>query len=234
MKSLTKTFIVSLPLMIASQSAQADWSTTVTATSDYTFNGVSQTQNSPAIQASLDKALDNGIYAGTWASNVDFGGATNTEWDFYLGQYLQLSDNISFDYGIAYYTYHGASESSEGNYPEVYANFGFANAFGNTELNFWYSWDYFGTGAGHIVSMVAHTVEIAPNHALRASFDVSNSLDGDQWSWNGNDSSYHHYRLAYQTSYAGFNLELAAENTNLDWDTADERVVVSVSRTFDL
>ncbi|WP_371373423.1 TorF family putative porin [Thalassotalea aquiviva] len=234
MKSLTKKFILSLPLIFATQSALADWSTTVTAASDYTFNGVSQTDNSPAIQASLDKALSDGVYLGTWASNVDFGGKTNTEWDFYLGQYKQLNDKVSVDYGIAYYTYHGDNASSDGNYPEVYTNFSYANALGHTELNFWYSWDYFGTGAGHMVSMLAHTVKLAPNHALRASFDVSNSFDGDKWRWDGDNSSYHHYRLAYQTSYAGFNLELAAENTNLDWDTADERVVLSVSRTFSL
>ncbi|RDV29132.1 hypothetical protein DXV75_01325 [Alteromonas aestuariivivens] len=232
MKSLINTLIFSLALVSTTQTAHADWSTSVTAASDYTFNGVSQTQNSAAIQASLDKAFDGGFYAGTWASNVDFGGETNIEWDFYVGQYVQLNKQFSVDYGMAYYTYHGGDASSDGNYPEVYANFGYANALGNTELNFWYSWDYFGTGANHTVSMVAHTFQLAPNHALRASFDVSNSWDGDKWSWNGSDSSYHHYRLAYQTSLAGFSVEIAAENTNLDWDTADERIVLSISRTF--
>ena len=82
--------------------------------------------------------------------------------------------------------------------------------------------------------MVAHTVELAPNHNLRASFDISNSLDGDKYSWQATEKSYHHYRLAYQTSYEGFNIEVAAENTNLDWDTADERIVLSVARTFSL
>ena len=82
--------------------------------------------------------------------------------------------------------------------------------------------------------MLAHTFEIAPNHAIRASFDVSNSLDGNKFAWDGNDKSYNHYRLAYQTSFAGFDFELAGENTSLDWDTADERIVASISRSFDL
>jgi hypothetical protein len=38
--------------------------------------------------------------------------------------------------------------------------------------------------------------------------------------------------LAYQTSYEGFDFEIAAENTNLDFDTADERIVFGVSKTF--
>ncbi|KZN30335.1 hypothetical protein N480_05135 [Pseudoalteromonas luteoviolacea S2607] len=211
----------------------ADLSTTITAASDYTFNGVSQTQNDPAIQGSIDKSFDSGFYVGSWASNVDFGD-TDIEWDFYIGKYHEFNTAWSVDYGVAYYTYHGASESSDGNYPEAYAKFGYNNALGKTEFNFWYSWDYFGVDVGHTIAMVAHTFEIAPNHSVRASFDVSNSLDGDKWLWKDDEKSYHHYRLAYQTSLDAFNIELAAENTNLDIDTADERIVLSVSRTFSM
>ena len=210
----------------------ADWSANISAVSDYTFNGVSQTQNDPALQGGVDKAFENGTYAGTWASNVDFGGDTNLEWDFYVGRYQMLTETVSLDYGIAYYSYHGGDDSSDGNYPEVYTKFGYASDYGSSELNFWYTWDYFGTGAKHAIAMVAHTFELAPNHHLRASFDVSNSLDSDKWLWNGDDTSFYHYRLAYQTSYEGFDFEIAAENTNLDFDTADERIVFGVSKTF--
>lgn len=85
-----------------------------------------------------------------------------------------------------------------------------------------------------MISMVAHTIELAPNHALRASFDISNSLDGDKFAWDTDGKSYNHYRLAYQTSFAGFDIEVAGENTSLDIDTADERIVLSVGRTFSL
>ncbi len=224
-----------LPLALLSTSAMADLSATVTLVSDYTFNGVSQTMNDPAIQGSLDYAFaDSGMYVGTWASNVDFGDGTDIEWDAYFGNYVEINDALSVDYGIAYYSYHGEDYSSDGNYFETYAKFGYTNSLGFTELNFWYAWDYFGTDAGHVISMVAHTFEIAPNHAIRASFDISNSLDGNKFAWDGNDKSYNHYRLAYQTSFAGFDFELAGENTSLDWDTADERIVASISRSFDL
>ncbi|WP_283711074.1 TorF family putative porin [Pseudoalteromonas prydzensis] len=226
---------VALPMALFSASALADWSTTITGVSDYTFNGVSQTNNDPAIQGSLDYSFgESGMYAGTWASNVDFGDDTNIEWDAYFGRYAQLNDAFSVDYGLAYYSYHGQSNSSDGNYFEAYTKFGYASELGQTELNFWYSWDYFGTGAGHVISMVAHTIELAPNHALRASFDISNSLDGDKFAWDTDGKSYNHYRLAYQTSLAGFDIEVAGENTSLDIDTADERIVLSVGRTFSL
>jgi len=233
MNNKLKQLAVALPFALLSTTVSANWSTTITAASDYTFNGVTQTDNDPAIQASLDYAFDSGVYAGAWASNVDFGDDTDFELDAYLGKYVQLTDTVSADYGIAYYTYQG--NNSDGNYAEAYTKFGYASEYGQTELNFWYSWDYFGTGAGHVISMIAHTFEIAPNHAIRASFDISNSLDGDKWAWDVNQKkSYKHYRLAYQTSYEGFGIEIAAEDTSLDYDYADERIVLAISRTFDL
>ncbi|HAG41369.1 TorF family putative porin [Pseudoalteromonas sp. UBA6610] len=233
MNNKLKQLAVALPFALLSTTVSANWSTTITAASDYTFNGVTQTDSDPAIQASLDYAFDSGIYAGAWASNVDFGDDTDFELDAYLGKYVQLTDTVSADYGIAYYTYQG--NNSDGNYAEAYTKFGYASEYGQTELNFWYSWDYFGTGAGHVISMIAHTFEIAPNHAIRASFDISNSLDGEKWAWDVNQKkSYKHYRLAYQTSYEGFGIEIAAEDTSLDYDYADERIVLAISRTFDL
>ena len=233
MNNKLKQLAVALPFALLSTTVSANWSTTITAASDYTFNGVTQTDSDPAIQASLDYAFDSGVYAGAWASNVDFGDDTDFELDAYLGKYVQLTDTVSADYGIAYYTYQG--NNIDGNYAEAYTKFGYASEYGQTELNFWYSWDYFGTGAGHVISMIAHTFEIAPNHAIRASFDISNSLDGEKWAWDVNQKkSYKHYRLAYQTSYEGFGIEIAAEDTSLDYDYADERIVLAISRTFDL
>ena len=233
MNNKLKQLAVALPFALLSTTVSANWSTTITAASDYTFNGVTQSDNDPAIQASLDYAFDSGVYAGAWASNVDFGDDTDFELDAYLGKYVQLTDTVSADYGIAYYTYQG--NNSDGNYAEAYTKFGYASEYGQTELNFWYSWDYFGTGAGHVISMIAHTFEIDTNHDIRASFDISNSLDGEKWAWDVNQKkSYKHYRLAYQTSYEGFGIEIAAEDTSLDYDYADERIVLAISRTFDL
>ena len=228
----THIFTVALVTTLYSSTTFADWSANISAVSDYTFNGLSQTQNDPALQGGVDKAFDNGTYVGTWASNVDFGGDTNLEWDAYIGHYQMLTEAVSIDYGIAYYSYHGGDDSSDGNYPEIYTKFGYASDYGNTELNLWYTWDYFGTDSRHTVAMIAHTFELAPNHNLRASFDVSNSLDSDTWVWRDENTSFYHYRLAYQTSYKGLDFEIAAENTNLDIDTADERIVFGVSKTF--
>ena len=213
--------------------AMAAVSSTVNLASDYTFNGVSQTGNDPALQASLDYAVDSGFYAGTWASNVDFGTGedTNIEWDVYAGQYFQLNDKFGLDTGIAYYTYHGDDASSTYNYPEAYAKLGYSSSMGDSEVNFWYSWDYFGLEVSHYIAMVAHTVEVVPGHNIKVSFDRSTSADENKWAWDGKDA-YNHYRVEYMTSWQGFDFNLAAENTDMDIDSADARVVFSVSRTF--
>ncbi|MFT6901297.1 MAG: hypothetical protein ACJAXS_001487 [Colwellia sp.] len=224
-------------LLTLSTVAVADVSSTINLTSDYTFNGVSQTGNDPALQASLDYAADSGFYVGTWASNVDFGGTddTNIEWDTYVGQYFQLNEKLGLDTGIAYYTYHGDSASDNYNYPEAYAKFGYSSAMGNSELNFWYSWDYFGLDVSHYIAMIAHTVEVAPGHSVKVSFDRSTSADENKWFWGeaGNDA-YNHYRVEYMTSWNDFDFDLALEDTNMNIKTADTRVVLSVSYTFSL
>jgi uncharacterized protein (TIGR02001 family) len=81
--------------------------------------------------------------------------------------------------------------------------------------------------------MVAHTFEVAPGHNVRASFYRSTSSDVNEWSWNGNES-YNHARVEYMTSYEGFDLNLALEDTNMDIYSADSRIVLSVSRAFGL
>lgn len=232
MKLFTQTLLAG-SVFAMSQSAFANWSSTVTLASDYVFNGVSQTQNDPALQASLDYVASQGWYAGAWTSNVDYGETAEQELDFYAGHWLQLDDNWSMDYGIAYYTYIGSSEASELNYPEVWTKLAYSSNYGTTEFNGWYSWDYFGLGGGHVIGMIAHTFPITENHGIRVSVDTSNSLDDDSWVWDGdNGTSFVHYRVAYQTSWNKFNLEVAAEDTTLDIDTADKRIVASVSRTF--
>ena len=149
LKTLALLGLFTLPATIMAD----ELTSTINATTDYTFNGVSQTDNGPALQASLDYALDSGWYMGAWASNVDFGSGEDTwlELDFYVGNYMELTDRVSLDAGIAYYTYHGDDASDEYYYPEIYSKFGYSSSLGQSELNFWYSWDYFGLDSSDIL-----------------------------------------------------------------------------------
>jgi uncharacterized protein (TIGR02001 family) len=83
----------------------------VALTTDYTFRGVSQTDESPAIQGGLDLSAGS-FYAGTWASNINFGtGGANLELDVY-GGYKFEAGPVAFDVGVIGYLYPGAADDA--------------------------------------------------------------------------------------------------------------------------
>ncbi len=83
----------------------------VTATTNYVARGISQTnagtndQFAPAIQPFIE-ATYGMVYAGIWASNVDFGAPNFGEWevDFSAG-IRPVIGPVSFDFGYVYYLY---------------------------------------------------------------------------------------------------------------------------------
>lgn len=90
---------------------------------DYTFRGVSQTDENPAIQGGLDATFgDSGFYLGTWASNINFGtGGGNLELDVYGGYKFALGP-VAMDVGVIGYYYPGASDDlAELDYYEAFA-----------------------------------------------------------------------------------------------------------------
>lgn len=79
--------------------------------SDYVFRGVSQTQEDPQVFGGVDLAAGK-FYAGTWASNVDFGDKTDAEIDLYAG-YKPTLGAASLDFGVIYYGYAGAPKGAD-------------------------------------------------------------------------------------------------------------------------
>ena len=115
MKSFNKT----LPLLglaaslVYASSAAADFTGNITATSNYVWRGVTQTQDGAAIQGGLDYSGPLGFYVGTWASNTDFREYTTTgtdtsgasyEVDFYGGFAMEFGP-VGVDVGYISYNY---------------------------------------------------------------------------------------------------------------------------------
>jgi uncharacterized protein (TIGR02001 family) len=97
-------------------------------TTDYVFRGFSQSSEGPAIQGGFD-ATCGLLYAGVWASSLDFNGATDpnvggavdarVEIDFYAG-IKPKTGPVTWDLGVIYYSYHNTIEqASELNYVEL-------------------------------------------------------------------------------------------------------------------
>lgn len=125
------TALVSAPAMAGSLSGNAG------VMSQYLFRGLEQS-DSPAVYGGFDYGLDNGLYVGTWAATVDFGGtpdgdggSTGAELDLYVG--YAGGDVITYDIGMLYYWYMEEDEAANAdptnNTFEFYGSVGY-NVFG--------------------------------------------------------------------------------------------------------
>lgn len=223
---LGKSLIAASSVLLA-QGAWAGVSATVTLTSDYVFDGVSQTQEDPAVQASLDYGHESGFYAGTWASNVDFGedDPADFEVDVYAGFAAEIEEGLGYDFGLAQYMYTGAPSDGY-DYMEVYAGF-------YTPMDFsLYGWladddDIFGGKNVRIKGVKGFSIN--DDFRLEAELTYIDALDVDE-----GDSNYIHYRLGVSTSLEIADLDLSYHNTDIDDnDNAEGRVVLTATRTFD-
>lgn len=112
MRRTLRALSVSAVLALAAQAAHADpgdWGgllVTGTVTSNYIFRGISNSANHPAFQGSIEYDHSSGLYAGVWASSIDFNDNDKTpaEVDFY-GGYRFAVEKWSFDAGVMYYSY---------------------------------------------------------------------------------------------------------------------------------
>ncbi len=110
---------ISLAALGLSATVYADVSGSLTVTSDYLSRGVTQTNNQPAVQGSIDLFNDDGLYAGAWVSNVTDG----SEIDLYAG-FVGSQGEIGYDVGAVGYIY--PNSDIDADYTELYATLDFA------------------------------------------------------------------------------------------------------------
>ncbi len=152
-------------------------------TSDYIYNGISQTGGKPALQGYVE--ANYGIfYAGAWASNVDFGDS-DVEIDLYAGIRPE-TDSAAFDLGYVYYVY------ADGSAPDYGAILASAEYYATDSLtlggNINFAPDYSQMGD------YSFWAEGTADYALPANFGVSGGLGWqyfadslalpDYWTWN--------------------------------------------------
>lgn len=88
------------------------FSANVGAVGNYVWRGLTQTDNGPALQGGLDYSHASGLYAGTWASNVNFGeDSPSFELDLYLGYTGALLEDLEYDLNVLYYAYPDGEDS---------------------------------------------------------------------------------------------------------------------------
>jgi uncharacterized protein (TIGR02001 family) len=98
----------------------------VALSTNYIYRGITQTDDGPAISGGFDFADESGIYAGVWASSVDFGDDTTMEIDVY-GGYAWSVEGWDLDIGALYYGYPDSpSAGGDQNFWEFYGGVGHA------------------------------------------------------------------------------------------------------------
>lgn len=157
------------------------WS--IAATSDYVFRGVSQSDENPAAQVSITYTTPVGIYAGVWASSVDFGaGGPEIEYDTYVGYNIDVSDAVNFDVMLNRYNYEGSADDSALAYNELITKTTF---LGNYSATVAYTNDYLGSSEESWYYVLAAGVDLPRGFTLgfsAAHTTIDESLPLDDYS----------------------------------------------------
>lgn len=141
--------------------------------SDYVFRGGSQTNNDPAIQGGVDLTYGS-FYAGTWASNLDYGDGTQAEWDLY-GGYRTEAAGFAWDVGLIHYIYVDAPAGADYDYTELKVSASRAIGPATVGALMYYTPDYFGTADEEAVY-----VELNAAYSLADKWTVSGAV-GNQY-----------------------------------------------------
>lgn len=221
---------------VASAQAAPEISGNVALTSDYKFRGISQTDESPAIQGGFDIAWDNGIYLGTWGSSVnfdnnfDFDGSL--ELDYYGGWAGQITDNVGVDVGYIYYDYPG-DDGLEGDYQEVYLSVGLWDG----ALGVHYSDDYFGETGNFMYLYGDYSFGIGENFSVDLHVGY-NDFDDDFGFLSSDKGSYVDYSVGVTASWLAVDWTLAYVGTDLDeedvydYTWGDGEVIFTISKSM--
>lgn len=217
-------------------SIPGEFSANVALTSDYVFRGISQSDEGPAIQGGFDYSYLLGtdlpsLYAGVWASNVDFNDddEANIEIDVYAGLKGSLS-SIASDWklGAIYYAYPGADDSLDYDYWEATA--GLSHDFGTFALSgdVFYSPEFFGETGDAWYTSAGVSVPLPYDFSLNGRIGYQTIEDGEDYlDWSAG--------VGY--AWNGFNFSVNYTDTDLEEpeecaDGCDARVVFTVSKSF--
>ncbi len=108
--SLVAALLAGTTTLSADFASDVELSANVAMTSNYVWRGMTQSDNSMAIQGGFDASYK-GAYIGVWASNVDFDNTeTSIETDLYIGYGNSIND-FSYDVNYTQYTYPGDTDA---------------------------------------------------------------------------------------------------------------------------
>ena len=226
-------------------------SANVALTTDYVFRGQSQTDEHPAIQGGFE--LDyRGLYAGAWASNLDFGGAdangdgiadsavAAVEFDWYGGVRTQVR-GVEIDLGVLYYNFPHAylgNPAVELDSWELKAAASAPLAAGfEGGMTVYYAWNYSGelgenwVFEGTLERALPDIGPFSPKLGGLIAYNDGERSDGglEYWYWNAGLELGFLERFAFDVRYWDTDLGGCGSATLFQ---CDERVVATLSAEF--
>jgi uncharacterized protein (TIGR02001 family) len=203
--SRTKGTTLLLTLLLASLTAEADWSANVGWASDYFYRGILQAPSSASGGVDFEAS---GFYAGTWAADVWDG----LEIDGYFG-YAREFGGVDVGLGFTGYYY-------TGNFDDTYQEINLSSSYGIATIDIALG-EYQNFDAGTLdYAWYALTLEKNGFHGRLASFD--RDFDGA------------YLELGYALSLSEIDLGFKAILSNSDLTgSPDESLVFSIGKVFD-
>lgn len=190
----------------------------VTATSDYDFRGITQTQNDPALQVGLDFAWKEFGFS-LWSTNVDFGSGSTAdiETDLGLSWGRALNQSVNIALAAIHYLYSGESSLD-------YSEFSVSLEIANSTVGFYLAPDYSGTDGDAIYLDLGHSIALPKEielglHAGRNEFDEVAGTD------------YWDFGVSLSRSFGRVDTSLSYIATDLQPDS-DDRLVASITANF--
>lgn len=237
----TKMFLGAVALACMTTAAHAeeffpgtDFSANVGLVSQYSFRGIAQSDEHPALQGGFDLSHESGLYAGVWGSNVDFndGDQASVEIDGYLGFSNQIN-NFNYDAGLIYYAYPGADSTKNYDFMEASFAVGYDFEVAAVSASVNYSPEFFADSGDAWYTGASVDVPLPKDFSLNGHVGYQTIQDNSAYGV----KDYADWSLGAGYSYKGVDFLLQYVDTNLSEPTecADgcaERVIFGISKTF--
>ena len=213
-------------------------------TTDYVFRGISQTDNNPAVQGSLEYSVPLAApvssYVSVWGSNVDFADA-DLELDWTGGFRGNITEAFSYDLNVVYYTYPGTPKFREYNNVDVGLKLAYDFEVAAPYVGFRYSPEYFGKSGHAELYTVGVTVPLA--YGMLKDYGVKLMAEADRQVIERNAAfgtpDYNYYMVGIGASAFTLDFALAYYDTNISraqcsggLTVCDSRVVFTVGKAF--
>ena len=225
--------------MLASSSLMADFtsdlevSANAALTSNYIWRGMTQTDDSPAVQGGVDLGYK-GLYIGLWGSSIQSTKASS-EFDVYVGYAGEIS---KFSYDIGYIQYMYPNDTDALNFGEAYLSLGYDFDVLSVSAMYYLGVDTNDDAAtGNWDPENGWEVGVSVPLPMDISLDGTYGIYGDDNSDNGNQNPFgNYYSIGATKSFSKFDVSVSYTGMEFD-DSAtkdQDNVVVSLSTTFDL